>query len=183
MIIIISKDKDFSHTLAEQVVRELEMPCECIQHVDETKEMDVSAINIVVSDEELTLENIPILRVVAPIRIREILARIEQLSQKSALQSLKLMNDMTLSLRSKTLSTGKKTIDLTDKETRLLQALAEAGTQGISKDELLKKVWGFEADLNTHTLETHIYRLRAKCKELTDSEMITANDKGYVLEL
>ncbi len=73
-------------------------------------------------------------------------------------------------------------MDLTDKEAGLLQRLAEAGNKGVAKDQLLKDVWGIEALLDTHTLETHIYRLRGKFKELAGDEMIEAVDGGYVLK-
>ena len=52
---------------------------------------------------------------------------------------------------------------------------------GASRETLLKEVWGMEADLNTHTLETHIYRLRAKLRELSGNDIIEAFEGGYRL--
>ncbi|HAX92098.1 MAG TPA: hypothetical protein DCY07_07845 [Rhodospirillaceae bacterium] len=52
-------------------------------------------------------------------------------------------------------------VKLTDKETALLDYLWQARAP-ISRDELLAALWGYEANLDTHTLETHIYRLRRK---------------------
>jgi DNA-binding response OmpR family regulator len=57
--------------------------------------------------------------------------------------------------------TGKK-IRLTDKETAILRYLYRAGQKSVSRDELLREVWGYNAAVTTHTLETHIYRLRQK---------------------
>ena len=73
---------------------------------------------------------------------------------------------------------------LTDKEVALLQNLARGKGQVASKEQLLKDVWGFDETIDTHTLETHIYRLRGKFRELSDDdEIIAATDGGYKLEL
>lgn len=181
MIIVISKDRDFSHTLAEQVVRELDMPCECLQHIDETKEIDLSAALAIVANEPVTHPDIPVLNVSPPLKIRQLLGNIAQITERSAPEMIELTAKMSFHPRSKSLNAGKKSVGLTDKETHLLQALVSAGDEGISKEQLLKEVWGFEADLNTHTLETHIYRLRAKCKELCGNEMIEVTNGGYRL--
>ena len=47
----------------------------------------------------------------------------------------------------------------------------------------LKEVWGIEAALDTHTLETHIYRLRGKCKELAGDELVEAVEGGVCFEM
>lgn len=57
---------------------------------------------------------------------------------------------------------GDEHAKLTDKEVQLLRILGEAGQAGLSRDDLLGKVWGYKEGLDTHTLETHIYRLRQK---------------------
>lgn len=51
---------------------------------------------------------------------------------------------------------------LTEKESMLLQCLLEAGTSPCPRETLLKKIWLYQPDIETHTLETHIYRLRQK---------------------
>jgi DNA-binding response OmpR family regulator len=55
-----------------------------------------------------------------------------------------------------------KKIRLTDKETNILKYLYRAGQKVISREELLTEVWGYNAGVTTHTLETHVYRLRQK---------------------
>jgi DNA-binding response OmpR family regulator len=55
-----------------------------------------------------------------------------------------------------------KKIRLTEKETNILKYLYRAGAQPVSREELLAEVWGYNAGVTTHTLETHIYRLRQK---------------------
>ena len=53
-------------------------------------------------------------------------------------------------------------IRLTDKETNILKYLYRAGAKVVSREELLTEVWGYNAAVDTHTLETHVYRLRQK---------------------
>ena len=53
-------------------------------------------------------------------------------------------------------------IRLTEKETNILKYLYRAGGKSVGRDELLSEVWGYNAAVTTHTLETHIYRLRQK---------------------
>jgi DNA-binding response OmpR family regulator len=53
-------------------------------------------------------------------------------------------------------------IPLTDKESLLLRTLAGAENQSIRREDLLRDVWGYAKDTETHTLETHLYRLRQK---------------------
>ena len=57
---------------------------------------------------------------------------------------------------------GAEPLSLTEKECALLTALAVAHPNAIPRDALLEKVWGVRAGIDTHTLETHIYRLRHK---------------------
>ena len=78
-----------------------------------------------------------------------------------------------------------RTVALTEKEVAILLYLAEAaaaGKTGVPRDELLHKVWGYHPDATTHTLETHIYRLRQKIE--SDPEhpaLLVTNDEGYCL--
>ncbi len=56
---------------------------------------------------------------------------------------------------------GRK-LRLTDKEANILKYLYRAGAKPVSREELLAEVWGYNAAVTTHTLETHVYRLRQK---------------------
>jgi DNA-binding response OmpR family regulator len=57
-------------------------------------------------------------------------------------------------------ASGRKKVRLTEKETAILKYLYRAGDQPIGRDTLLGEVWGYNAGVTTHTLETHVYRLR-----------------------
>jgi DNA-binding response OmpR family regulator len=64
---------------------------------------------------------------------------------------------------------AQKKIRLTEKETSILKYLYRAGEKPVSREELLAEVWGYNAGVTTHTLETHVYRLRQKIE--TDPSM------------
>ena len=74
-------------------------------------------------------------------------------------------------------------IELTDKEAALLLALLNAGLGEITeRSVLLKQVWGYGEGLETHTLETHIYRLRQKLEENpAEPKILMTADNGYYL--
>ena len=57
---------------------------------------------------------------------------------------------------------NKRKIRLTEKETAILRYLYRAGNKPVSREVLLDEVWGYNAGITTHTLETHVYRLRQK---------------------
>ncbi len=73
-------------------------------------------------------------------------------------------------------------IMLTEKEIKLIECLAKAGGSVMSRAALLEEVWGFKADITTHTLETHIYRLRQKLAHLGGaSQALSTQEGGYAL--
>jgi DNA-binding response OmpR family regulator len=73
---------------------------------------------------------------------------------------------------------GKKKIRLTDKEASILKYLFRAGDRPVARDVLLNEVWGYNAGVTTHTLETHIYRLRQKIERDPASAAILITDRG-----
>jgi DNA-binding response OmpR family regulator len=73
---------------------------------------------------------------------------------------------------------GKKKVRLTEKETSILKYLYRAGTRPVGRDQLLGEVWGYNAGVTTHTLETHIYRLRQKIEKDPANAAILVTDKG-----
>lgn len=80
-------------------------------------------------------------------------------------------------------SSGKK-MRLTEKETNILKYLYRAGGKPISREELLTEVWGYNAGVTTHTLETHVYRLRQKIEQdPAHSKILMTDQGGYRLQL
>jgi DNA-binding response OmpR family regulator len=77
---------------------------------------------------------------------------------------------------------GRK-IRLTEKETNILKYLYRAGAKPVSREELLTEVWGYNAGVTTHTLETHIYRLRQKIEpEPGQARLLLTDAGGYRLQ-
>ena len=73
-------------------------------------------------------------------------------------------------------------IRLTEKETSILKFLYRAGEKVVTRDILLHEVWGYNANVTTHTLETHIYRLRQKIeKDPSHAELLVTETGGYKL--
>ena len=71
---------------------------------------------------------------------------------------------------------------LTEKETAILRYLYRAGQTVVTREVLLREVWGYNANVTTHTLETHIYRLRQKIeRDPTKSQMLITEAGGYKL--
>ena len=70
---------------------------------------------------------------------------------------------------------------LTEKETTILKFLYQAFPSDISKAQILAEVWGFQHSVSTHTLETHIYRLRKKIRQITDKNLVLTTENGYRL--
>ncbi len=76
----------------------------------------------------------------------------------------------------------KQKIRLTDKESSLLKYLYRAGNRVVSRALLLNEVWGYNSSVNTHTLETHIYRLRQKIEQdPSNAELLVTETGGYRL--
>jgi DNA-binding response OmpR family regulator len=76
---------------------------------------------------------------------------------------------------------GQKT-RLTEKETAILKFLYRAGEKVITRDVLLHEVWGYNSGVTTHTLETHIYRLRQKIeRDPSKAELLVTEVGGYKL--
>ena len=70
---------------------------------------------------------------------------------------------------------------LTEKEATILKFLYRAFPSDVTKDQILAEVWGFQNGVSTHTLETHIYRLRQKINRLTKKQLVLTTEKGYRL--
>ena len=75
-------------------------------------------------------------------------------------------------------------IRLTEMETKILNFLYESNGKLIKRDTLLTEVWGYKSEVMTHTLETHIYRLRKKISTNCISQnLLVSEPGGYRLEL
>jgi len=139
----------------------------------ESKNLSNKKINI---NKFLFLDNLPI-------KIEKLfdLLNINLLKQKYNNQSEIALNRYNIDLNSRKIFNKEKSLKLTEKEIEIILFL---NSQGKSKNiqDLQKEVWGYISDLETHTVETHIYRLRKKIKEnFNDEKFIISSKEGYNL--
>lgn len=79
-------------------------------------------------------------------------------------------------------NSSRKKIRLTEKEVSILRYLYRAGEKPVTRETLLGEVWGYNAGVNTHTLETHVYRLRQKIeRDPGRAEILVTSPGGYRL--
>lgn len=77
---------------------------------------------------------------------------------------------------------SERKIRLTEKETAILKFMFRSGDRVVSRDVLLDEVWGYNFGVTTHTLETHVYRLRQKIEpDPSNAELLVTEPGGYRL--
>ena len=118
-----------------------------------------------------------------PIPIKKLIEKINIfiLKESFQIQSKKKIKEYYFDLNDRTIFKKDKKVKLTEKELQLILYLdLKKDPQNITK--LQNEIWGYNKDLETHTVETHIYRLRKKIqKEFNDEQFIKSNKKGYSL--
>ena len=101
--------------------------------------------------------------------------------RKFNLNSSIIIKNYLLNKNEKKLSRSDDNIILTEKEVQLLELFLNK-KKPISKDDILSSVWNYASDADTHTVETHIYRLRKKIIDrFKDDKFILNNKDGYYL--
>ncbi|WP_075506816.1 winged helix-turn-helix domain-containing protein [Candidatus Pelagibacter communis] len=88
-----------------------------------------------------------------------------------------------INLNSRELILDKKSLKLTEKEANLILYLKKI-SKSVSIEELQTEIWGYNKSLETHTVETHIYRLRKKILKLfNENNFIISAENGYLLNI
>ena len=110
-----------------------------------------------------------------PINIFKLIEKIniEFLKIKFNSQSQVKINKYTIDLNSREMVINNTKLKLTEKEINTITYLSKLN-RTVSIDELQENVWGYQSDIETHTVETHIYRLRKKI-------LNTFNDNGFII--
>ncbi len=123
--------------------------------------------------------------VVKPFKFAVLLARI-----RAQLRQFEASEDAVFRIGPYTFRPGAKLLvsdkgsklKLTEKETAILRFLYRAGQAVVTRDVLLAEVWGYNANVTTHTLETHIYRLRQKIEpDPSQARVLVTEQGGYKL--
>ena len=118
-----------------------------------------------------------------PVLLARIRAQLRQHEQSE--DAIFTLGPYTFKPAVKMLLTGDdKKIRLTEKETNILKFLYRAAEGVVPRDTLLHEVWGYNAGVTTHTLETHIYRLRQKIEpDPSHASLLVTESGGYRLAL
>ena len=131
---------------------------------------------------EIIKNNILVLDLL-PVKIEKLFDKIntQLIKQKYNFQSNFQIKNYTLNLNSRIITYKKTQLKLTEKEIDIILFLKEQKLpQSINK--LQHVVWGYAFNLETHTVETHIYRLRKKIKDkFNDEKFIVSHEEGYVI--
>ena len=125
----------------------------------------------------LVLDNIPI-------NIFKLIERIniEFLRLQFNSQSEVKINDYTIDLNSRKMTIKNITLKLTEKEINTIIYLSKS-KKPVSIEELKEKVWSYQSDIETHTVETHIYRLRKKLlSTFKENKFIISRKNGYQIK-
>jgi len=128
-------------------------------------------------DNQFVLEKIPIniFKLIEKINI-------EFLKIQFNSQSHVKLNNYTIDLNSREMFIESTKLKLTEKEINTITYLSKS-IKPVSIDELQEKVWGYQFDIETHTVETHIYRLRKKISNtFNDNEFIVSKKNGYQIK-
>ena len=95
---------------------------------------------------------------------------------------LKFSNNYIIDLNSREILKENIKLKLTEKEINTIKYLSQSN-KPVSINELQEKVWSYQSDLETHTVETHVYRLRKKILNIfSDDEFIISKKNGYQIK-
>lgn len=126
--------------------------------------------------------SVPVLALTKPVRLGTLLARVEEVLTAAQDAASCRLGPWRFDIAARMLraADGRK-VRLTDKEAAILEHLHRAG-RVVGREELLAEVWGYSAAVTTHTLETHIYRLRRKIEDdPANATVLLTENGGYRL--
>ena len=153
--------------------------------IQDIKKENLLEVGIIISAKKINNDNIDQKSVIIlerlPINFVSLVDEISKrlLKQKYNYQSNIIINKYNLDLNSRTISREKVDLKLTEKEIEIILFLKDQKEpQNILK--LQKEVWGYSDDIETHTVETHVYRLRKKLKDtFQDDNFLKSLKEGY----
>ena len=155
------------------------------------KDISLSQITIITNSLQglkTKIKNIDIRKVLVfdsfPLQLNKILDKInvQLIKQRYDFQSKISIKNYNLNLNSRVISTNKKDLKLTEREVDIILFLKKQNKPN-TIETLQNEIWHYSSELETHTVETHIYRLRKKIREyFNDKNFILSNKDGYFIE-
>ena len=199
-ILLISKNEAFAQDLQQQLIRHTGW--EILINFDKNVVVDAAVVDDDVdeiqklshhllqtpmflfwSGEHELPENEALQIIRKPFRLQKFLDMLHTAVNASQISGKELpLNGCILNLQTKEVYYKQQqvTIKLTEREAAILKYLYKSGDKIVSKTELLTEVWGYNPEATTHTVETHIYRLRQKIEQ--DKQIIVTEENGYKLK-
>ena len=167
---------EISESLNFEIIQSNEKDLKELNYDQKNNYLIISEKKIEGVKNSLILDNLPIKFE----KLIEII-NIKFLKNKFLDQSHIKIGEYNLDLNSRKISFGNKSLNLTERETNLIIFIKDK--KNVTVKELQKKVWDYSPDLDTHTVETHIYRLRKKMKETFGNESFILNtNNGYSID-
>ena len=160
-----------------------------IDNQNSLKKIDKTEILLLTNKENINYENV--IKLSFPLKISKLLEKIniQFIKYKAKKNSNFLIGDFILNLNSRILKLDNISVDLTEKEVNLILYLFKSGkhvsvdTLQLEVDTLQLEVWGYGNQLETHTVETHIHRLRKKIfNAFKLNDFIQSDKTGYYLK-
>ena len=155
------------------------------------KDISLSQITIITNSLQglkTKIKNIDIRKVLVfdsfPLQLNKILDKInvQLIKQRYDFQSKISIKNYNLNLNSRVISKNKKDLKLTEREVDIILFLKKQNKPN-TIETLQNEIWHYSSELETHTVETHIYRLRKKIREyFNDKNLILSNKDGYFIE-
>ncbi len=155
-----------------------------ILKLEESKKININYSTIILKkpSKKINEKNVIVFEEL-PNRIDKIIDKINihLIKQKYNLQSNIKIGEYSLDLNSRTIFKNQKKLNLTEREIDILIFLSKQ-KEPQKIDILQNKVWNYSSNLETHTVETHIYRLRKKIKDtFNDDNFIISKKDGYII--
>ena len=172
-------------SLLEEIKEKFEFKLEFYEKEKELEKLDNDNLSdyLVLTKKKLSTVKKQIIIDKFPVKINELIQtlNINFLKSKFIEQSKIDLGKYYLDLNSRTLNQNDKELELTEKESSILIFLKQS-KDPVKIHQLQKNVWGYNSELETHTVETHVYRLRKKINDkFSDNEFIISDKKGYFL--
>ena len=136
---------------------------------------------------KLNNENLEISFLKVPFKFSELKTRTENLfsSLKSAKSNLRQFKDFNYDNQSRLIQRNNKSVRVTEKENEIFNFLISQTNEYVSREKLLSKIWNYNKDIDTHTLETHMYSLRKKIEDKLQLKnlIMYKEKKGYLINI
>ncbi len=179
----------YQHKILFEILNEIKekINCDLFEANDENIEVIKKNCNdnyLVVSNYEVMNTNNQLVLNKIPIKIEKLL---ELINIKILKQNFNQQSDISfgvykLNLNSREIIKNEQKIDLTEREISLILFLKNS-KKAVKIEEIQRVVWDYGSQLETHTVETHIYRLRKKIKEkFNDRNFILSSKEGYFVK-